>query len=171
MAPHRTRWATGVILTAIMAAALAACSDDGSASSAVSKAASAAQSVGGQATAAVSSLASQASEALASATAEAGRRLDKIKGGVDARGDVRLGAPATASDGRTTVEVTAENTEDSTKSFAVQVNFKDSGGNLLDTVVVTVSKVPAGKSGTGTARSTHELSGKVKAEAGRALRY
>ncbi|MFK4147032.1 hypothetical protein [Streptomyces sp. NPDC004065] len=162
MAGHGTRRATGVALAAVLAAGTAACSggDDGGPSEGVSKAASAA-----------SSLASRADEGLASATAEAGRRLDEIKNGVDARDAVTLGAPATAPDGRTTAEVTVRNTAGSAKSFAVQVEFKNAGGGLLDMVVVTVDDVPAGRTAKGTARSTHKLSGAAKAEVGTALRY
>ena len=162
MAWHRG----GTALTAVVAAALTAltgltgCSDNNSPSSVASKAASAVASIGAQATAAI-----------ASATAEAGRRLDEVKNGVDAKDAVHLGTPTTDSGGRSTVEVTADNSAGSAKSFAVQVEFKDSGGNLLDTVVVTVSDVPAGKSGTATARSNRKLSGGVKAETGTALRY
>ncbi|MCI3273686.1 hypothetical protein [Streptomyces cylindrosporus] len=154
------RWTAGAVLVTVLVAGLAGCSDDGSASSSVSKAASAA-----------ASLASRAPEVLASATAEAGRKLDEVKGGIDARDAVRLGAPKTGGDGRTTVSVTADNKTSSAKSFAVQVNFEDPGGSLLDTVVVTLSDVAAGKSGEATARSTHKLSGDVKAEVGTALRY
>ncbi|MEV0176792.1 FxLYD domain-containing protein [Streptomyces sp. NPDC050803] len=129
-------------------ALLTGCSEDDTPSSVVSKAASAAESL----------------------ASEAGDELDDIKNGVDAKDAVSLGTPA-ASDGRTTVEVTAENTADSAKSFAVRVDFTDEDGNLLDAVVVTVSDVPAGESKKGTARSHRELSGEVKAEVERAVRY
>ncbi|MEU4871886.1 FxLYD domain-containing protein [Streptomyces sp. NPDC021608] len=163
----------GVLLTAAAlccAAGLTSCSGDDSPSSVASKAASAAQSVGSRATAAASSLASQASEAYASATAEVNRRFDEIKGGVDAKDDVKLGTPGSDGD-RSTVQVTVTNSAGSTKSFAVQVDFEDSGGNRLDTVLVTVSDVPAGKTGTATARSNRELSGEVKTQTARAVRY
>ncbi|MGI5376863.1 FxLYD domain-containing protein [Streptomyces sp. CA-251387] len=152
MPGHRTRWTTTTILTttaAMAAALLTACGDDDTPSSVASKAAS----------------------AFASATAEAGRQLDDIKGGIDAKDAVRLAAPTTDGDGRTTVEVTARNTTDSTRSFAVQINFRDEDGNLLDATVETVSDVPAGGTGTGTARSTRDLGGKVRAEVARAVRY
>ncbi|WP_051741003.1 hypothetical protein [Streptomyces xylophagus] len=139
---------------------LTGCSGDSSPSSVASKAASAVASIGAQATGAI-----------ASATAEAGRRLDEVKNGVDAKEAVKLGSPATDSGGRSTVEVTVDNSAGSAKSFAVQVEFKDTGGNLLDTVVVTVSDVPAGKSATATARSNRDLSGGVRAAVGTALRY
>ncbi|MEU9337842.1 hypothetical protein AB0D49_32540 [Streptomyces sp. NPDC048290] len=167
------------MLAAVVAAGGAAgCSNGSSPSEVASKAASAASSVGSRATgaassaaSAVESLASGAASAVASASASAKSKLDEIKGGVNATGDVSLAAPATASDGRTTVVVTARNTTDATKSFAVEVNFRDPGGTLLDVAVVTLSDVAAGKSGTGTARSTHDLTGTVKTEVARAVRY
>ncbi|MEU8773775.1 FxLYD domain-containing protein [Streptomyces sp. NPDC048606] len=117
------------------------------------------------------SAASQAADALDSASDTARRKLNEVKDGVDAKDAVTLGQPATQTDGHPTVPVTARNTTDSTKSFAVQVNFRDPGGNLLDTVVVTVTDVPAGQSKEATARSTRGLSGTVKADVGTALRY
>ncbi|MFH8608694.1 FxLYD domain-containing protein [Streptomyces sp. NPDC018029] len=70
------------------------------------------------------------------------------------------------------MKVTAENRADSSKSFAVQVTFKDADGKLLDTVVTKVSGVPAGTSKDATARSTHKLDGDdVKADVTTALRY
>ncbi|MDH6549954.1 hypothetical protein M2161_005148 [Streptomyces sp. SAI-133] len=151
-----TRWTTAALVAALALTGLAACSDDDSPSSVASK---------------VASAASRAGDAVASATAEAGRRLDGIKNGADAKDDVRLGSPATASDGRTTVAVTAANSAGSAKSFAVQVDFTDRAGKLVDVVVLTVPDVPAGGSGKGTARSTHDLPGDVRAKVSRAVRY
>ena len=151
-----TRWTTAALLTTLAVVGLTACSDDDSPSSVASK---------------VASAASRAGEAVSSATAEAGRRFDDIKNGADARDDVRLGTPATASDGRTTVEVTATNSADSAKSFTVEVDFTDRNGKLLDAVVLTVPDVPAGGTGKGTARSTHDLSGDVRAKVPRAVRH
>ncbi|GGQ61982.1 hypothetical protein [Streptomyces flaveolus] len=168
MAGHRARGAAAVV-TVLAAAVLAGCSDDGGdgggtptapASEAVSRAASAA-----------SSLASEGSDALASATAEAGRWLEDITSGADVTGDVKTGTPRTDADGRTTVEVTVHNTADTTKSFAVQTNLTSPDGTLLDTVVVTVDDVPAGRSGRATARSSHDLSGDVRAVVAHAVRY
>lgn len=147
--PHRRTTTILLVTLALAVTALTSCSDDDTPSSVVSKAAS----------------------AYASATAEAGRQFDEIKGGIDAKSSVRLGDTTTDSDGRASVEVTAENTTDSTKSFAVQINFKDEDDNLLDASVVTVSDVAANQSGKGTARSTRDLSGDVRAEVERAVRY
>ncbi|GGX14663.1 hypothetical protein [Streptomyces lomondensis] len=162
-ARHRTRRATGgaalaPALAAVLAV-LAGCGGDSPADTAR------------RAESAAESLASRASEAVESATAEAERRLDDIRDGIDVKDDVRLGAVAVGSDGRARVEVTVRNTDAAARSFAVQVDFTDPGGGLLDTVVVTVHDVPADGSGTVTARSTHDLSGEVRAEVARALRY
>ncbi|MDX3532463.1 FxLYD domain-containing protein [Streptomyces sp. ID05-39B] len=165
MPAPRTPLVRAAVLTATCATvlggltALTGCSDEDSPSGVASRAESAA-----------ASLASRATEGFASATAEAGRRLDGIKGGVDAKDDVKAGAPKADGD-RSTVEVTATNTDDTTRSFSVQVDFTDAGGKWLDTVLVTVPDVPAGRTGTATARSTHQLSGEVKAEVPRAVRY
>lgn len=152
MPGHRTRWTTTTILTttaAVAAALLTGCGDDDT----------------------PSSVAGEAASAFASATAEAGRRLDDIKGGIDAKDAVSLADPTADADGRTTVEVTARNTTGSTRSFAAQINFRDENGNLLDATVVTVSDVPAGEAGRSTARSTRDLGGDVRAEVARAVRY
>ncbi|MFF3323413.1 FxLYD domain-containing protein [Streptomyces sp. NPDC002889] len=168
MASGWIRRVSGAVLAAVVAVGAAGCSDDGSSpSDTVSKAASAVESAGS----ALASAASQAPEVLASATAEAHKKLDSIKGGVDARDEVTLGDPSTDADGRSTVDVSARNTDDTTRSFAVQVNFEDKDGNLLDTVVVTIADVPAGKTGRGTARSKRKMSGDITVKVGSALRY
>ncbi|MFD4246820.1 hypothetical protein ACFWP3_35305 [Streptomyces sp. NPDC058525] len=141
---------------AVLAVGTAGCSGDTTPSEVASKAASAVQSVGA---------------GLDAAAADAKKKLDSVKDGVDAKTDVRLGTPAKDADGRSTVPVTVSNTADGAKSFAVQVDFRDPGGNLLDTVVMTVSDVAAGATGQGTARSTRALSGDVAASVGTALRY
>ncbi|MCZ0987635.1 FxLYD domain-containing protein [Streptomyces diastatochromogenes] len=164
MAGHWTRGAVGAVLAVVVAVGAAGCSDSGSPSGGASKAASAASS-------AAASLASKASDALASASAEAKQKLEGIKNGVKAKDDVTLGAPAPDSAGKATVKVTAKNTADSAKSFAVQVNFTDKSGNLLDVTVVTVKDVAAGASGEATATSNRKLTGEVHAVVGSALRY
>jgi hypothetical protein len=147
-------------LTTALAVSLTGCSDNGSPADTASKAASAA-----------ASLASQAGDALASATAEAGRKLDEFKNGVNAKGDVKVGGVTPGSEGRSTAKVTVTNSASSTKTYAVQVDFRDPGGNLLDTVVVTVGDVAAGASKDATARSTRTLSGDVRADVARAVRH
>ncbi|MCX4719037.1 hypothetical protein ACFCXF_12825 [Streptomyces virginiae] len=162
------RGAAGAVVLSVVAFGAAGCSDgDGTPSEAVSSAASAVKSAGE----AVSSAAAEAGKAAESAAAVAKDKLAEVKNGVDAKDQVSLGAVATDGDGYTTVPVTARNTDDATKSFAVQVEFKDESGNLVDTVVVTITDVAGKGTGQGTARSTHKLSGTVTAQTGTALRY
>ncbi|MEO3972544.1 hypothetical protein [Streptomyces sp. CAU 1734] len=169
---RRARVIASAGLVAVVSFTAAGCSDDGgSPADVVSQAASAVASAGSKVTGAASAAASQASAAVASATAAAGKKLEDIKGGVDVKDAVTLGSPGKSSDGRATVPVKVKNTADSAKTFAVQVNFRDSGGNLLDAVVVTIDGVAAGKSGDGTARSNRSLSGDVRTEVGTAVRY
>ncbi|MFJ6659517.1 hypothetical protein ACIQNG_24660 [Streptomyces sp. NPDC091377] len=188
----RTRGVRAAALIALVVAVVAVgsgCSDNSggnSPSSAASKAVSAAQSVGSQAASAAESAASQAASAassvgaqatsaaasaLASASAEATREIDSIKDGVDAKDEVKLGTTGNDGKGHSTVTVTAHNTADATKSFAVQVDFQDASKNLLDVVVVTVSDVAAGKTATADAVSTRTLSGTVRTSVGTAVRY
>ncbi|WP_317444753.1 hypothetical protein [Streptomyces collinus] len=165
MAGHWTRGAAGVVLAVVVAGAAAGCSDNsGNASGTASKAATAAAS-------AASSLASRGADALASASAEAKRKLDEAKGGVNAKGEVTLGAATIGGDGKATAKVTAKNTATSAKSFAVQVNFTDTNGNLLDVTVVTLKNVAAGTTAEATVTSNRKLTGQVKAVVGTALRY
>jgi hypothetical protein len=152
----------GVVI--VVAAVLCGCAHNGGTSPNASKAASAAASV-------AASLASQASSALASATAAAGHKLDEIKGGVDAKSDVKLGTTSTEADGHKAVQVTVTNATSKSRNYAVQVNFKDAGGNLRDTVVVTVGGVAAGASKNATALSNRKLSGNVTTDVARAVRY
>ncbi|MFC9621608.1 hypothetical protein ACFTXM_16945 [Streptomyces sp. NPDC056930] len=154
----RGLWA--VPLTAVVLSTAAACSGGGNASGTASKAASAAASV-----------ASRGADVVASATAAAGEKLKGFKNGVNAKGDVGLGTPSTGHDGRATAKVTVTNSADSAKSYAVQINFRDPGGNLLDTVVVTVDDVGPKASKDATARSNRKLSGDVKVDVGTALRH
>ncbi|MFI2431403.1 hypothetical protein [Streptomyces sp. NPDC018693] len=164
MATPRSRRTAGTVAVCVSVAlvALTGCGDDDGASDPAERAASAA-----------ASLASEATDAFASATAEAGRRFDEIKEGVDAKDDVRLGTPTTDPDGHVLVQVTAENTADSTKSFAVQVNFTDASGSWLDTVVVTVPDVAPTRTAEATARSTRDLGAEdeVRTTLERAVRY
>ncbi|MFD3873791.1 hypothetical protein [Streptomyces sp. NPDC058623] len=158
--------AGAVIVMAICGTA--GCSDgSGSASDAASKAASAVQSAGAK----VSSAASAAADAASSAAAVAQDKFAEIKNGVDAKDEVTLGAVSTDGEGYTIVPVSVKNTDASTKSFAVQVDYKDESGNQLDTVVLTVSDVAGNGTGQGVAKSTHKLAGTAKAETTRALRY
>ncbi|MGW1429492.1 hypothetical protein ACWD6K_12850 [Streptomyces sp. NPDC002431] len=161
MTAKATRGLCAALLATTLAATAAACDDSGTgASGTASRAASAA-----------ASAASRGADVAASATAAAGEKLKNFKNGVDATPDVKLSTPDTAADGRTTAEVTVDNSTDATKSYAVQVNFRDPKGKLLDAVVVTVDDVASHTTKKATARSNRKLSGGVKAEVGTALRH
>ncbi|WP_344548648.1 hypothetical protein [Streptomyces spororaveus] len=162
------RGAAGVVVLSVTALGAAGCSDSGGTpSEAVSSAASAVKSAGE----AVSSADAEAERAASSGGGAAKDKLAEVKGGIDAKDQVSLGTVTTDSSGYTTVPVTVQNTDDATKSFAVQVEFKDEAGNLVDTVVVTITDVSGKGTGQGSARSTHKLSGTVTAQTGTALRY
>ncbi|MEV8042899.1 hypothetical protein ACF06D_00190 [Streptomyces griseoluteus] len=160
MAGCGTRRVAGTALMAALAVAVTGCSDGNSPSGQASKAASAA-----------SSLASRASGTVASATAEARRKLDQVKGGVDAKKDVSVGKVTTGKGNVPTAEVSAKNTTGEKKSFTVQVNFRDAKGDLQDTVIVNIDDVAAGATGRATARSHRQLSGDIRADVGTALRH
>ncbi|GGY29837.1 hypothetical protein [Streptomyces tanashiensis] len=110
---------------------------------------------------------SSATAAVASAAQE---KMNEVKDGVNAGGDVSAGPTSTDGD-RTVSTITATNPKDKTADYTVMVNFRDSDGNLLDAVVLTIDGVEPGKSKTGTARSNRTLSGDPKAEIAQALRH
>jgi hypothetical protein len=160
MAGRWSRTAAYGLLAAVALGAVSGCSEDGPGSTLASQAASVA-----------ASAAADLSRAAQDAADKARQQLAAVKDGIDAKDEVTLGTPSMDGAGRTTVAVTARNTAGSSSSFAVQVDFKDADGKLVDTVVVTIADVPAGQSKEGTARSSHELPGTVTASVPTALRY
>ncbi|MBB4982268.1 hypothetical protein [Streptomyces nymphaeiformis] len=110
---------------------------------------------------------SSATAAVASAAQE---KMNEVKDGVNATGDVRAGATSTDGD-RTVAEITATNPKDKTADYTIMVTFRDADGNLLDAVVLNIDGVEPGRSKTGTARSNRTLSGATKAEITQALRH
>lgn len=112
-------------------------------------------------------LVSTATAAVASA---AQQKMDEVKDGINATGDVKAGAPSTDGD-RTVAEITATNPTDKTADYTVLVNFRDADGNFLDSVVLNINGVAAGRSKAGTARSNRTLSGAAEAQIAQALRH
>ena len=165
----------GLAAVVVGATALAGCSSDGTASSTVSSVASAAQSAVSEAASAANSAiasgASGVSSAAASAEAAASSAVAGVKGGLDAKDDVSLGAVTAASEGR--VEVVATVTDHASQSYryTIQVNFTDGSGNVLDAAVANVPEVAAGQTAQATVRSNRSLSGGVSAVVARAVRY
>ncbi|MGW5424722.1 hypothetical protein [Streptomyces sp. NPDC003943] len=112
----------------------------------------------------------KAGSIVASATAAAQEKMNQIKNGVDAKGDVTAGPTSTDGD-RTVATITATNPTGSTADYTIWVNFRDKDGNLLDAVVMNITNVGAKAAKTGTARSNRSLSGATKAEVVQAVRH
>ncbi|MEU9701904.1 hypothetical protein [Streptomyces sp. NPDC047981] len=110
------------------------------------------------------------SSATSAAASAAQEKMNEVKDGVNATEEVKAG-PTKVDGDRTTAEITATNPQDKSADYTVMVNFRDSGGNLLDAVVLNIDGVEAGKSKSGTARSNRTLSGETKAEVAQALRH
>ncbi|MFD4373563.1 hypothetical protein [Streptomyces sp. NPDC058486] len=110
------------------------------------------------------------SSATAAVASAAQQKMDEIKDGVNAAGDVKAGATSVDGD-RTVATITATNPKTSTADYTVMVTFRDDGGNFLDTVVLNIDGVAAGASKSGTARSNRTLSGATTAEITQALRH
>ncbi|WP_329118653.1 hypothetical protein [Streptomyces sp. NBC_01353] len=110
------------------------------------------------------------SSATAAAASAAQEKMNQVKDGVNATGDVKAG-PTEVDGDRITTELTATNPTDKNADYTILVNFRDDGGNLLDAVVVNIDVVEPGKSKTGTARSNRTLSGETTAEVQQALRH
>ncbi|MFE2865870.1 hypothetical protein [Embleya sp. NPDC059259] len=119
---------------------------------------------------ALSSAGAKAKDALSSASAAAASKLAEIKGGLDATADATVG-PIRADGDRTTAEVTVDNKTTKTADYTLSVEFRDAGGKLLDTVVLNIDKVEAGKQAKGTAKSNRKLTDPSKAEIGQAVRH
>ncbi|MFI0978130.1 hypothetical protein ACH4SP_14170 [Streptomyces sp. NPDC021093] len=166
------RTASAAALAALLALTVSACGEDdkSKASDVVSNATQKAGEVAASATAKAGEVKEKAKEAYASASASASAKLAEVKDGTDAKDEVKLGDVKAEGD-RSATEVTATNKQTKNESYLVQVNFRDADGNLLDTVVVTLKDVAAGKDATATARSNRTLQGDVKAEVGKALRH
>lgn len=110
---------------------------------------------------------SSATAAVASAAEE---KMNEVKDGVNATGDVKAGTTSTDGD-RTIAEITATNPQDKNADYTVMVNFRDDSGNLLDVVVLNINGVEPGASKSGTARSNRTLTGATTAEIAQALRH
>lgn len=163
------------------AAALAGCSSGKSAESVASSAAAAVRQGASAAASAASALASAAGgagSAIASAQAQASAAVSAassavsgIKGGLDVKGDIAVGAVTTGSDGKPQVTLTITNHGQQSYRYAIQVNFTDESGKVLDATAVTVPDVAVGQSAQATAHGHRDLSGTVKAEVANAVGY
>ncbi|MEV7599175.1 hypothetical protein AB0O91_17520 [Kitasatospora sp. NPDC089797] len=183
---RQQRFTAAVLAASVLAVAgLAGCSSGKSAGSPASSAAGQAQQLASAAASAASALASAAGGVaggvggvIASAEAEASAAISAassavagIKGGLDAKGDVAVGAVSTGADGRPQVRLTVTNHGQQSYRYVVQVNFTDGGGRLLDATAVTVDDVAAGGSAEAVAHANRALTGTVKAEVANTVRY
>ncbi|MFD0327923.1 hypothetical protein ACFQZC_05995 [Streptacidiphilus monticola] len=92
-------------------------------------------------------LASKASAQLASASASASAVLSGVSGRGNALADVRVqGLPTASTSGRRAVVLHITNSSAKTASYAVQVDFVDSSGKVVEHTVAFAEDVPAGGS-------------------------
>ncbi|WAP54714.1 hypothetical protein [Streptomyces sp. S465] len=150
MSGRRTRTICAVSLTAVLAPAAVGCSDGGGSPS---------------------SQVSRASAAIASAKASAKAELDKIKGGAQAKREVKVGRVTHGDGGRAVAPLTVTNKSAHTASYAVEVTFRNADGDVVDAVVLRLSTVPPHRPTKATARSHRALTGRVTAQVGTAVRY
>ncbi|WP_421109528.1 hypothetical protein [Streptomyces sp. NEAU-S77] len=150
MTGRRTRTICAASLMAVLAPVAAGCSQEG-----------------GTPSAAVS----RASAAVASATASARAQLDKVKGGINVKGEVKAGAVSTDRNGRAVAPITVTNKSRDTADYAVEVTFRNAKGDLVDATVLTVRSVRPRTAAKAVARSHRKLTGKITARIGTALRY
>jgi hypothetical protein len=193
----RRRTATafaGLVLAAVSAASLVSCSDsdDGGSSSSASAAAtesfsgsvpSALASVKESVKASVSALASsasaQASAWLASVSAETERAnlaarnaLKDVEGKGNATADVSLtGKPRSETAGLLAVVVNITNSTDKTTSYAVQVDFRDPDGKVVQTRYVGAEDLKPGAKAQPLAISTEPAEPQLTAVVAKAQRY
>ncbi|WTW92400.1 hypothetical protein OG216_03010 [Streptomycetaceae bacterium NBC_01309] len=106
-----------------------------------------------------------------SALDRAGDEFNDFKNGVDAKNQVQVGQTAKDPDGRVSTPVTVTNTGDKEADFLIQIEFRDTSGDLVDTIVMNIDNVAPGQQGDGTARSNLKPSEDVTAQVARALRH
>ncbi|MFB7322720.1 FxLYD domain-containing protein [Streptomyces sp. NPDC056190] len=171
--PHRQcfAWASATVMFALAAGVLTGCGNSGGGGSTVSprptppntasfsshplpsSASSAIASARASASAAASSASARASEFEASVSAETARRaaaaekaLKGVKGGGNARSEVSLtGVPRTQTGGVLASLVTITNKTDRKASYAVQVDFLDAHGHVVETRYAGAENLEPGK--------------------------
>ncbi|MGW7367760.1 hypothetical protein ACWGI8_31140, partial [Streptomyces sp. NPDC054841] len=151
------------VTAAVVAAGATGCSDTGETPESVASKA-------GEAVASATGKVGEVLESASAAASSAASRMAEIKGGLDAKGDVKLG-PTKADGNRVATELTVTNLSSKTADYTVLVNWKDADGNVLDATVVSIDEVPVGGAKSATARSNRDLSGTPTAEVAQALRH
>ncbi|WP_328875920.1 FxLYD domain-containing protein [Streptomyces sp. NBC_00287] len=187
----------GLLVTVLGAAALVSCgSDDDDGGSAVtdtprspntasftgtapSAVASLAESVQASLSAAASSASARASEFEASVSAEVERanaaakeQLEDVEGRGNATADVSLtGKPRAQTGGLLAVVVNITNSTDETASYAVQVDFSDSDGKVVETRYVGAEDLEPGERAQPLAISRKPPEPQLTAKVAKAQRY
>ncbi|RVU15420.1 hypothetical protein EOT10_39355 [Streptomyces antnestii] len=144
-----------------------------------SAAKSAVASAKAEASAAASSASARASEFEASVSAEveranatAAKELAKVKGQGNATADVALtGKPRSQTGGVFAVVVNITNSTDKKASYAVQVDFKDTDGKVVETRYVGAENLDPGKRAQPLAISRKPPEMKLTAKVAKAQRY
>ncbi|MGW2616885.1 hypothetical protein [Streptomyces sp. NPDC001500] len=116
------------------------------ASSIIESATSRASSAAASASARASEFAASVSADTARATATAQKELKDVKGRGNATADVTMtGLPTSATGGLRAVVVTITNTTDQKASYAVQVDFKNPDGKVVETAYAGKENLEPGK--------------------------
>lgn len=137
--------------------------------SAVENSASAAAS---SALAAASSFEASVEAGASSAAANFKAELDAVSGKGNAVSDVQLtGIPKAQTGGLTAVVVNITNSSGKQASYAVQVEFADSSGKVVDTTIVGAKDVGAGKKAQPVAFTTKDTDKTLFPRVARAVRY
>ncbi|GGZ13190.1 hypothetical protein GCM10010300_66700 [Streptomyces olivaceoviridis] len=106
------------------------------------------------------------------ARAEAQKQLAKVKGRGNATNDVSMtGVPLSQTHNVRALLVTMTNRTDKPASFAVQVDFSDSHGKVVETVVVGAQNVKPGQKAERYAISHKPPEPHLTAELAKAQRY
>ncbi|MFD5629882.1 MULTISPECIES: hypothetical protein [unclassified Streptomyces] len=144
-----------------------------------SEAASAVDSARASASAAASSASARASGFLASVDADTARagevaeeELKDVRGSGNATSDVAItGVPTAQTGGLLAVLVAITNKTDQQASYAVQVDFEDSDGKVVETRFVGAEDLDPGERAEPVAISTKPLKPKLTARLAKAQRY
>lgn len=99
---------------------------------------------------------SDAASAVASAAEEVKEELREIRDGIVAADDTEIRRTVIDDRGRAVAGLAVTNSGDETGSYAVQVNFHDEEGDLVDVVLVTVSSVAPSETVVATGRAVTE---------------
>lgn len=164
--------AAAVMVAAAGGLALLSGCDDSSGSSPSDAGSGGLPSAARSAAAAASSFAASAGARASSAAASFDAAIAKAAGQGNAVEDVQLSTvPAAQTGGLNAVVVSMANTTDDTASYAVKVEFADSGGHVVDSSVVGATDVAAGKTAKTIAFTTKERGKTLTARAAKAQRF